>query len=84
MVDINLNWLSWFHFLILEGALLVILIDYISFLSPFLDVIRMSMSTVSFLALPIKRHLLTVGPFETDLLDALIFLYLFFLKLHTS
>ena len=39
-----------FHFLILEGDLLVILIDCMIFLSPFLDVTRMSMSTVSFLA----------------------------------
>ena len=44
------NWLNWFHFLILEGGLLVILIDCMIFLSPFLDVRRMSMSTVSFLA----------------------------------
>ena len=36
--------------LILEGDLLVILIDCMIFLSPFLDVTRMSMSTVSFLA----------------------------------
>ena len=35
---------------ILEGGPLAILIEYIIFLSPFLDVSRMSMSTVSFLA----------------------------------
>ena len=35
---------------ILEGGLLVILIDCMIFLSPFLDVTRMFMSTVSFLA----------------------------------
>ena len=46
----ELNWLNWFHFLILKGGLLVILIDCMIFLSPFLDVTRMSMSTVSFLA----------------------------------
>ena len=34
----------------LEEGLLVILIDFMIFLSPFLDVRRMSMSTVSFLA----------------------------------
>ena len=34
----------------LEGSLLVILIDCLIFLSPFLDVTRMSMLTVSFLA----------------------------------
>ena len=48
--DVHLNWLNWFHFLILEGGLLVILIDCMIFLSPFLDVTRMSMSTFSFLA----------------------------------
>ena len=39
----------WFHFLSPEGGLLVILIDCMIFLSPFLDVTRRSMSTVSFL-----------------------------------
>ena len=43
-----LNKLSWFHFLILEGGLLLTLIDCI-FLSPFLNVTRFSMSKVSFL-----------------------------------
>ena len=33
-----------------EGGQLAILIDVMIFLSPFLDVIRMSMSTVSFFA----------------------------------
>ena len=37
-------------FLNLDGGLLVILIDSLIFLSTFLDVIRISMSTVSFLA----------------------------------
>ena len=46
----RLNWLNWFHFLILEGGLLVILIDCMVFMSPFLDVTRMSMLIVSFLA----------------------------------
>ena len=50
LVDVLQNWLNWFHFLFLEGGLLVILIDCMIFLSPFLDVTRMSMSTVSFLA----------------------------------
>ena len=49
LADVHLNWLNWFHFLLLEGGLLVILIDCMIFLPPFLDVIRMSMSTVSFL-----------------------------------
>ena len=49
ITDVHLNWLNWFPFLILEGDLLVILIDRMIFLSPFLDVTRMSTSTVSFL-----------------------------------
>ena len=49
-VDVHLNWQNWFHILILKGVLLVILIDFMIVLSPFLDVTRMSMSTVSFLA----------------------------------
>ena len=36
--DIHLNWLNWFHSLILEGGVLVILIDCMIFLSLFLDV----------------------------------------------
>ena len=51
LVDVHLNWHNWFLFLILEGDLLVILIDCMIFLSPFLEVTRMSMSTVSFLVL---------------------------------
>ena len=42
-------WLNWIHFLILEGGLLVILLDCMTFLSPFLGVTRVFMSTVSFL-----------------------------------
>ena len=49
-LDVLQNWLSWLHFLFLEGGLLVILRDCMIFLSPFLDVTRMSLSTVSFLA----------------------------------
>ena len=41
---------DWFHIVVLEGGLLVILVDCMIFLSPFLDVVKMSMSTVSFLA----------------------------------
>ena len=44
------DYLNWFHFLIIEGALLVILIDCMIFLSSFLDVTRMFMLTVSFLS----------------------------------
>ena len=50
LVDVLQNWLNRFNFLFLVGGLLVILIDCMIFLSPFLDVNRMSMSTVSFLA----------------------------------
>ena len=50
LIDVYLNWLNWFHFLVLEGDVLVILIDYMIFLSPFLDGTRISMSTVSFFA----------------------------------
>ena len=46
MADVHLNW---FHFLIVEEGLLFILIDCLIFLSPFLDVTRMSMSKISFL-----------------------------------
>ena len=42
LVDAHLNWVSWFRFLILQGSLLVILINCMIFLSPFLDVTRMS------------------------------------------
>ena len=41
VVDVHLNWLIWFHFLILEGGLLVIWIYCTIFLSPFLCVTRM-------------------------------------------
>ena len=44
--DVHGNWLNWFHFLILVESPLVILICRMAFLSPFLDVIRMSMSPV--------------------------------------
>ena len=50
MVDVHLNWLNWFCFLILEGDLLVILIDGMNFLLRFQDVTRMLLSTVPFLA----------------------------------
>ena len=49
-LDVLQNLLNWSHFLLLEVGLLVILIDCMIFLSPFLDVTRMSMSTVPFLA----------------------------------
>ena len=70
MVDIHLNWLNLSHFLILEGGLLVILIDCIIFLSLFLDVTRMSMSTVSFLSASLWNSLpIECFPFTYDLND---------------
>ena len=48
--DVHLKWLNWFDFLSVEGSLLIIPADYMIFQSPFLDVTRMSMSTVSFVA----------------------------------
>ena len=50
LIDVLENWLNWIHFLFLEVGLLVILIDCIIFLSPLLDLVKMSISTVSFLA----------------------------------
>ena len=49
LVHFHLNWLNWFHYLVLKGGLLVIQIDCMLTLSPFLD-IRMFTSTVSFFA----------------------------------
>lgn len=46
LVDVYLNWLSWFHFPILLGGPFVILIVGIDYLSSLLDIIRMSMQTV--------------------------------------
>ena len=46
---VHLDWLNWFHFLIPEVGLVVILKGCMIFLSPFLVVTRMSMPTVSFL-----------------------------------
>ena len=49
LVNVLQNWLNWFHILFLEGGLLVILINCMTFLSLFLGVTRMSMSIVFFL-----------------------------------
>ena len=49
LVDVHLSSFYRFHFLFLEGGLLVILIDCMVFLSSFLDVTKMTMLTVSFL-----------------------------------
>ena len=45
-----LNWLNWFHFPILEGGLLIILIDCMISLSPFFNITRISMTAVFFVA----------------------------------
>ena len=67
--------INWFHFLSLAGGLLVILIDCMIFLSPFLDVTRMLLwNSLLIECFPltydlngakstINRHLLTVGSF---------------------
>ena len=47
LVDVHLNWLNLFHFLTLKGGLPVILIDFMIFLTPFLDVTRMFLSSHS-------------------------------------
>ena len=47
LVYVHLNWLNCFYFLICVGDPLVILIGCIILLSPFLDVLMMSMSAVS-------------------------------------
>ena len=49
LVDIHLNLHNWFHVLILRGGLLILLIECMICPLPFLDVTRMSTSTVSFL-----------------------------------
>ena len=49
--DVHVSWFSWFHFLVLREGLPVILTDWIIFLSPFLDVTGISISTISFLVL---------------------------------
>ena len=41
LVDVQLNWLNWFHFHFLEGHIFLILIDCMIFLSLFLDVPRL-------------------------------------------
>ena len=49
LVDVHQNWLNWYHFLILTGSPLLILIDCMISLSSYLYVTRMTMSTVFFL-----------------------------------
>ena len=50
LVDVLQNWLNWFHFFFPEGGLLIIPIDCMISLSPFLDVTTMSLSTIALLA----------------------------------
>ena len=52
LIDVHLNRINWFYLLILAAPPLVVLIGCMIFLSPFLDVMRMSMSTVSFSRTP--------------------------------
>ena len=52
LIDVHLNRINWFYLLILAAPPLVVLIGCMIFLTPFLDVIRMSMSTVSFSRTP--------------------------------
>ena len=54
------NWLNWFHILILVGGLFVILIGCMIFLSPFLDVTRMTVKSF----FPGKARLLNSVPME--------------------
>ena len=51
LVDVHVDWLDWFHVLIHVSGPLVILISWMIFLWLFLDVVRMSMPAVSYLAL---------------------------------
>ena len=56
LMDVHLNRINWFYLLILAAPPLVVLIGCMIFLSPFLDVMRMSMSTVSFSRTPRFWH----------------------------
>ena len=47
LVDVHLKWLSSFHIFILVRGLLVFLVGCMIFLSPYLSIIKMSMSIVS-------------------------------------
>ena len=71
LVNVHPNWLNLFHFLIIEGCLFVILRDCKIFLSPFLDVTRMSLSTVFFSRIARFLNSLTVEcfPLTHDLKD---------------
>ena len=57
VASLSLFYRYYFDFLILERGLLVFLIDCLIFVSPFLDLTRMFISTVSFLAWPGSRIL---------------------------
>ena len=51
-VSVHLNWLKWTLFLILVEGLSIILMGYAILVSPFLGVIKLSLSAVSYLAQP--------------------------------
>ena len=79
LLDDHLNWLNWFHFLILEGGLLVILIDCMIFSVTIPRCYKDCCTARYWNSLPIEcfpmtsdlsgfkskinRHLLTVGSF---------------------
>ena len=89
LVDVYLNWLNWSHFLIIMGGLLVIQMDCMIFVWPFLSRTARLRNFLPIKCFPltydlsgfmsrINRHALTVGFFETDLLyDFLCFFFLF-------
>ena len=65
LVDIHLNLLNWFYFLKLMGGLPISLIDCMIFLSPYLDVIRIPMSTaVSLLFKTLEFSVLIILSFD--------------------
>ena len=45
LVNVHLNWLNWFHLLILQRGLFIILVDSMFFLLPFLNVTKMWISS---------------------------------------
>ena len=52
LVNIHINWLNRFHYLVLMRGPLIFLIGFMVFLSLFLGTAKVSMSTVIFLAQP--------------------------------
>ena len=73
LVDVLQNWLNCFYLLFPEGDLLVILIDCMIFLSPFLDVTRMSIDVLQNWLSWFHFHFLD-GDLLVILIDCIIFL----------